>query len=193
MATTSNKQLDDLPELAAPSGGVAYVVKNDTDYKVNVGGANGFAVLDAGSKIPDAQIGRGLASGVAPLNASTKIDGTYIDKGLVNGVAPLDGAGKVDRSYLPIIGGDGLVWATQATPVTAAKGKGYLVTAAVDITLPAVNSAGDPIVIYAKVANVRVVTNGTTITGLTPGDNILMDARSSLWLVASGTNTWEIV
>ena len=194
MATTNNKQLDDLPELAVPTGGVSYVVKADVDYKVNVGGANGLAVLDASTKIPDAQIGKGAANGVAPLNAAAKLDGALIDKGVANGVAPLDASGLVDRSYLPIIGGDGLVWANQATAVTAIKGRGYLVTAAVDITLPATgNSAGDPIVVYAKVANVRVVTNGNTITGVTPGDNLLMDAGQSLWLVASGTNTWEIV
>lgn len=87
----------------------------------------------------------------------------------------------------------GITWTVTATPVTVASGDAKLVTAAVDITLPASVATGDQFLVHAKVTGVRVVSNGNTITGVGAGNNITMTAGESVWLVASAANTLEIV
>lgn len=191
---TGNKQVDALPPIPDAKNGVMYIAKDDTDYQVQAGVANGVALLNAQAKIDDALIGKGAANGVAPLNASSKLDGTYIDKDLANGVAALGPDRLIARNRLPFIGGDGLTWTVVSTPTAMQKGFGYIVTAAVDLTLPNPNGLGDEFVVYATVPNVRIVTNGNNVRGVPAGDNIIFEqAGVTLRLVASASGQLEVV
>lgn len=51
-----NKEVLDLPVLAAPIGSHLYAVKSDTDYRVPVGEALGIATLGADGLVPSDQL-----------------------------------------------------------------------------------------------------------------------------------------
>lgn len=90
-------------------------------------------------------------------------------------------------------GGGGITWTTTASPITLAASDAKIVTAAVDITLPASTATGDQFIVHAKVSGVRVVSNGNVITGVGSGNNLTLIAGETVWLIASATNTLEIV
>lgn len=51
----ANSEIIDFPLLTALTGAQLYGVKNDTDYRIKVGEANGLATLDATGKLPAGQ------------------------------------------------------------------------------------------------------------------------------------------
>lgn len=91
---------------------------------------------------------------------------------------------------LPV--GGGVVWQVVSTATTMAAGTAYIVTAAVNMTLPAV-AAGDEFIVHAKVNGVRVVSNGNVITGVGSGNDLAIGAGETAHLVASASGTVEIV
>lgn len=86
----------------------------------------------------------------------------------------------------------GINWQVVSTATTMAAGTAYIVTAAVDMTLPAV-AAGDEFIVHAKVNGVRVVSNGNVITGVGSGNDLAIGAGETAHLVASASGTVEIV
>lgn len=81
-------------------------MQNGVQLTSQRGAANGYAPLDATSKVPSANLPT-LASGVASVNGETGVLTNYQKttgtggKGLANGYAGLDGTGKVPTAQLP--------------------------------------------------------------------------------------------
>lgn len=89
-------------------------------------------------------------------------------------------------------GGGGFTWTTVSANTAMSSGSAYVVTAAVNMTLPTV-AAGDEFIVHAKVNGVRVVSNGNVITGVGSGNGLVIGAGETAHLVASASGTVEIV
>lgn len=90
-------------------------------------------------------------------------------------------------------GGGGLQWRVASTASNLVADEGVIVTAASDHTLPSPLEATKQYVVHAKVNGVRIVSNGNVITGVGAGNNLLLAAGETAHLVASSTNTLEVV
>ena len=51
-----NQSIPDLPVVPDPAGGSVYIAKNDTDYRVEAGGAGGLATLGSDGKLSSGQV-----------------------------------------------------------------------------------------------------------------------------------------
>ena len=73
----------------------------DVDWRSGRGQADGIAGLDAGSKVPVAQLPVGTASGIAGLDAGSKVPVAQLPVGTASGIAGLDAGSKVPVAQLP--------------------------------------------------------------------------------------------
>lgn len=87
----------------------------------------------------------------------------------------------------------GTTWNIAGSAATLVEGSSNIVTAAVDMSLPASMSTGSQIIIHAKVSGVRVMSNGNTITGVGSGNNLVLNQGETAILVASASGVVEVV
>lgn len=71
--------------------------------------------------------------------------------------------------------------------------KPYSVTGARDMTLPLNVPAGKWFIVHAVDSTCRIVSNGNTIDGVGPGNNLTLAANETVYLVAHATGTLEVV
>lgn len=90
-------------------------------------------------------------------------------------------------------GGGGISWSTVNANTSMTAGKGYNVTGARDMTLPASVSAGQQFAVHAVDDQVRIVSNGNVIDGVGSGNNLLLRAGETAYLVGTSTGNLEIV
>lgn len=90
-------------------------------------------------------------------------------------------------------GGGGLQWSVATTNTTLAADAPIIAVNVTDHTLPSPLEATKQYVVHAKVDGVRIVSNGNVITGVGAGNNLLLAAGETAHLVASSTNTLEVV
>lgn len=110
--------------------------------------------------------------------------------------APEDGKtyGRKDGDWAEIAGaGGGISWQTVSTATTMAANNAYIVTAAVDMTLPASVSAGDQFIVHALGASVRIAANGNVIRRVGSGNNLTLASGETAWLVSQSAGNLEIV
>lgn len=88
--------------------------------------------------------------------------------------------------------GGGGAWEVVSTATAMTAGTAYIVTAAVDMTLPTV-AAADEFIVHAKVDGVRVVSNGNVINGVGSGNDLTLAAGETVYLVGRSTGNLEIV
>lgn len=87
----------------------------------------------------------------------------------------------------------GITWSVSGSASTLSADTAQIVTAAVNKTLPASVAAGQQFIVHAKVAGVKIMSNGNVITGVGSGNNLTLAAGETAHLVASGSGTLEIV
>lgn len=110
--------------------------------------------------------------------------------------APEDGKtyGRKDGAWSEVTGGGGgITWSTVAVATTLTANNAYIVTAAVDMTLPASVAAGDQFIVHALGASVRIVANGNVIRRVGSGNNITLASGETAWLVSQSSGNLEIV
>lgn len=110
--------------------------------------------------------------------------------------APEDGKtyGRKDGDWAEITGGGGgISWQTVTTATTMAANNAYIVTAAVDMTLPASVSAGEQFIVHALGVSVRIVANGNVINRVGSGNNLTLADGETAWLVSQSAGNLEIV
>lgn len=90
-------------------------------------------------------------------------------------------------------GGGGLTWTTVNANTAMTSGNGYNVTGARDMTLPASVATGDQFAVHAADAQVRVVSNGNVIDGVGSGNNLVLRAGETAYLVGTSTGNLEII
>lgn len=90
-------------------------------------------------------------------------------------------------------GGGGISWQTVTTATTMAANNAYIVTAAVDMTLPASVAAGAQFIIHALGVSVRIVANGNVINRVGSGNNLTLADGETAWLVSQYSGNLEIV
>jgi hypothetical protein len=128
--------------------------------------------------------------------AWTSLD--YVVTGLSD--APSDGTqyARLDGAWAAVAAsGGGLTWTTTGTGATMTAGNGYVVTAAVTMTLPASLTAGDEIVVHASGADVTVDPATHSIEGagatVTSSDTLTIADGQTAHLVAETTSLMRIV
>lgn len=98
---------------------------------------------------------------------------------------------------LPGGGGGGLTWSVTSTGATMVAGNGYIITAAVTMTLPATLVAGNEIVVHAQGADVTVAPNGHSIEGpratVTSADTLTIEDGQTAHMVARTTSIMRVV
>lgn len=99
---------------------VAGALEDAADWMSQKGQASGLATLDAGGKVPVAQIATGGANGIAVLDASAKIATALLYVGGTDGLVQLVSS-KVPMSLLPTGGANGisLLDASSKVPMSA--------------------------------------------------------------------------
>lgn len=108
------------------------------------------------------------------------------------GTTPTGGNATLAQ-LLALASGGGIGWAVKSAASALAPNAGVIVTAAVDVTLPANLVVGEQYIIHAKVTGVRVVSNGNVITGVGAGNNLTLAAGETAHLIASAIHALEIV
>jgi hypothetical protein len=76
-------------------------VMRDLDWRPQRSVASGLAPLDAGSKVPIANLPAGTASGLATLDAGSRVPLAQLAGGIANGLATLDAGTKVPVAQIP--------------------------------------------------------------------------------------------
>ena len=112
--------------------------------------------------------------------------------------APEDGKtyGRKDGDWAEVTSGGGsggIAWQTVSAATTMSANTAYIVTAAVDMTLPASVSAGDQFIVHALGASVRIVSNGNVINRVGSGNNLTLADKQTAWLVSQSAGNLEIV
>lgn len=110
--------------------------------------------------------------------------------------APEDGKtyGRKDGDWAEITGGGGgIAWQTVSVATTMSTNNAYIVTAAVDMTLPASVSAGDQFIVHALGASVRIIANGNVIRRVGSGNNLTLASGETAWMVSQSSGNLEIV
>lgn len=107
--------------------------------------------------------------------------------------APEDGKtyGRKDVGWAEVTGG--IAWQTVSAATTMSANTAYIVTAAVDMTLPASVSAGDQFIVHALGAAVRIVSNGNVINRVRSGNNLTLASGETAWLASQSAGNLEIV
>ena len=90
-------------------------------------------------------------------------------------------------------GGGGILWSTSSVSSTLAANSAQIVTAAVNKTLPSSVSSGQQFIVHAKVDGVRIVSNGNVLTDVGSGNDLMLLAGETAYLVASSPSNLEIV
>lgn len=129
-----------------------------------------------------------------PPIAPAALDGTELVE--VQRGTGSDSGGRISLSDLAAFSGHGsggIAWQTAGTVTTMAANNAYIVTAAVDMTLPASVSAGDQFIVHALGASVRIVANGNVINRVGSGNNLTLADGETAWLVSQSAGNLEIV
>lgn len=102
---------------------------------------------------------------------------------------------RVRKAGTKLVGGSGggITWTTSSSASTLSSGDAVVVTAAVDKTLPSGMGAGDWVIVAAKVDGVRIKSNGNVITGVGSGNDLILLAGETAYLVASASGVVEVV
>lgn len=122
---------------------------------------------------------------------------THVPLVIVNGqVQRLPSGDTVDPAYVG--SSAGMTWTpvTSANVATAVTNTGYLMRTGGTlrtVTLPAACPAGFYCSVNADGGQVRIVSNGNIIDQVGSGNDLLMDANSTVTLVAAATGTLEIL
>lgn len=111
--------------------------------------------------------------------------------------APSDGKSYVrkDAAWVEAAGGGGggIAWSVSGSASTLAANSAQIVTAAVNKTLPSSVSSGQQFIVHAKVDGVRIVSNGNVLTDVGSGNDLMLLAGETAYLVASSPSNLEIV
>ena len=139
----------------------------------------------------------GAAVALAEYESGDKIAVAYLDVGAMASVAdaPSDGKtyGRKNGAWAEAGGGGGITWSAVSAATTMAANNAYIVTDAVDMTLPSSVAAGDQFIVHALGAAVRVVANGNIINRVGSGNNLTLADGETVWLVAQAAGNLEIV
>lgn len=128
-----------------------------------------------------------------PAIAPSALDGTELVE-LQKGTGADSGGHATLADIAALIGGSGgIAWQTVSAATTMAANNAYIVTAAVDMTLPASVSAGDQFIVHALGASVRIVSNGNVINRVGSGNNLTLADKQTAWLVSQSAGNLEIV
>ena len=153
MPSSGNIQVDQMTLLTSPEGADVYAPKNDTDYRVRIGEANGLATLGLDSKLSSSQVpdinktnvGLGNVDNTSdlnkPISTATQLAldsklplATYTASDILTKIKTVDGAGSgLDSDTVDGYQSGYLIDFTYATnkPTTVA---GYGITDAVPLT-----------------------------------------------------------
>lgn len=136
------------------------------------------------------------ALSIADLPAIASLDGSEMLE-LQKGTGAASGGRATLADIAALIGGSGgsggIAWQTVSTATTMAANNAYIVTTAVDMTLPASVSAGDQFIVHALGASVRIVANGNVINRVGSGNNLTLTDGQTAWLVSQSAGNLEIV
>lgn len=128
-----------------------------------------------------------------PAIASSALDGTELVE-LQKGTGTDSGGHATLADIAALIGGSGgIAWQTVSAATTMSANNAYIVTAAVDMTLPASVSAGDQFIVHALGASVRIIANGNVIRRVGSGNNLTLASGETAWLVSQSAGNLEIV
>lgn len=131
-----------------------------------------------------------------PAIAPSALDGTELVE-LQKGTGADSGGHATLADIAALIGGSGgsggIAWQTVSAATMMAANNAYIVTAAVDMTLPASVSAGDQFIVHALGASVRIVSNGNVINRVGSGNNLTLADKQTAWLVSQSAGNLEIV
>jgi hypothetical protein len=122
----------------------------------------------------------------------------YVVSGLSD--APSDGTqyARKDGAWEAVAAsGGGLTWSVTGTGATMTASNGYIVTAAVTMTLPVTMTIGDEIVVHASGADVSVAPNGHSIEGsgatVTSSDTLTVEDGQTVHMIAETTSLMRAV
>ena len=144
----------------------------------------------AGSQITGAYTSSAMTMSTARLLGRTTASSGVVEEISVSGAT-------LSAGVLTISTSGGIVWSATGTGATMVAGNGYVVTAAVTMTLPASLTVGDVVVVHARGATVSVAPNGKSVEGegqtVTSSDTLTIATGQTVKLVARTTGIWRVV